>query len=168
MSEYSTCPSCGSSEGQGHYADCPGGLTEDNARLTARVKELEGDLNIMRLQRDAKRFTDGNTALTARVKEQDQIIALMRAACLPSEEEVKHAEAWLAANPDAPYSDYVPLAKETENAALTARVKELEAALATVMGTRTHGMNMSWEERCKIGCAALTPAQDALTRGQHE
>jgi hypothetical protein len=42
--EYSTCPSCGSGEGQGHYADCPETLKAENARLTARVKELEGAL----------------------------------------------------------------------------------------------------------------------------
>ena len=38
---------------------------ETQARLTARVKELEGDLSIMRLQRDAKRFTDGVEAPAA-------------------------------------------------------------------------------------------------------
>jgi hypothetical protein len=43
-----------------------------------------------------------------------------------------------------------------ECAFLIARVAELEGALATVMGTRTHGMNMPWVERLKIGRAALT------------
>jgi uncharacterized protein (DUF3084 family) len=81
-------------------------------------------------------------ALTARVKEQDQIIALMQAACLPSEEEVKHAEAWLAANPNAPHSDYVPLAKETENAALTARVATLEAALQAMKEMAEYWINL--------------------------
>jgi hypothetical protein len=100
-------------------------------------------------------------ALTARVKEQDQIIALMQAACLPSEEEVRHAEAWLAANPNAPHSDYVPLAKETDIARLKIENIQMQAALG-------YGI-LAEDERHIIpsnpySCGTCGPKADEITR----
>lgn len=44
-------------------------------------------------------------------------------------------------------------------------IERLRAALATVLGTATHGQHMTWEERIKIGRAALaaTPAPSRET-----
>jgi hypothetical protein len=44
-----------------------------------------------------------------------------------------------------------------------AEVSRLRAALATVLGTVTHGQNMTWEERIKIGRAALRAMKGKAT-----
>jgi hypothetical protein len=62
---------------------------------------------------------------------------------------------WFANAMMAMYDHTRPQEKAAEIASLTAENERLRHGLATVLGTATHGQHMGWEERIKIGRAAL-------------
>jgi hypothetical protein len=147
-------------------------LTPDMMPAWELKKHLEArDASIVTLGNEVSRLTAEVERLTKGRETMGNLWARERAARVAAEAEVGWLEAARApemaeeiTNLRAAQSNLIGTNRmlkqqvedrDTTITRLTADNERLRAALATVMGTATHGQNMTWEERCRIGRAEL-------------